>query len=353
MIEALLLLLPTPQYIASGIAFACSLALLSAMMTLIYLVTRVPNFAQGTLVISGSLLTVYAIDRLFYEHRGSLVYLLVYIIVPVMAGLFVSVLSLAEYLLVVRPLRNRGIGDIGIMISTLAYDAILAGLLAILVVLLPGVHIKKLMNVDVRSLDILMETPIGLLYASDIVAPVTAVVLAIIMHYMLYKTKFGISLRASIENPNLARVIGIDVDKMYASAWLISGFLTGVIGAIVGFQLSSNYGGLNPTRTQYLFLISIFAGSVLGGMSSIYLSMLGGFIIGFTESILVSIVNNLLLLGLGLNLQLHAYRGLFSFLSILIVLIIAPQGLASLDWERILGLKATRGDVDGGASAKT
>ncbi|MEM0340969.1 MAG: branched-chain amino acid ABC transporter permease [Acidilobaceae archaeon] len=344
MIDALVLAIPSIQYLLAGLAFASSIALLSAMMTLVYLVTRVPNFAQGTLVISGVLVTVYLIDRVFYTHLGSPFYLLLYLVAPVISGVFVALMAFCEYLFVIRPLRSKGIGDIGIMISTLAFDAILAGSLAIVTLVVPGVYIKKLINIDLRSLDVLLNTPLGRFYLSDLLVPLISLVLVALMHYVLYKTKFGIALRASIENPNLAKVLGINVDKTYAIAWLLAGFLSGAIGSLIGFQLSSNYGGINPTGTQYLFLISIFAGSVLGGMSSIYLSMLGGFIIGVTESIFVTTLNNVFMFGLNVNLQLHALKGLFSFLIIMIVLLAAPQGLASINWERLLGLRS-KGEV--------
>ncbi|MEM1873005.1 MAG: hypothetical protein QXF57_00230, partial [Acidilobaceae archaeon] len=245
-----------------------------------------------------------------------------------------------------KPLRARGIGDVGVMISTLAFDIVLAGTLAIVVALVPAVNVRKIIDIGLRSYDVLLETPLGYMYLSDLLVLPVAVILAVAMHYLLYKTMLGVALRASIENPSLARVLGIDVDRAYVTAWLLAGFLSGVIGSLVGFQLSSHYGGINPTRTQYLFLISIFAGSVLGGMTSIYLSMLGGFIIGFSESILATTLNNFVLLTTGLNLQLHALKGIFSFTAIMVVLLAAPRGLASIDWERVLGFSR------GGASEK-
>src|SRR5437764_1354378 len=96
----------------------------------------------------------------------------------------------------------------------------------------------------------------------------------------LTRTKFGIAMRASVENPSLARVLGIDVERAYVFAW----FLAGGFGATAGsFSVLWLQGG---TTFGSGLIVEIFAASVLGGLASVYGAAFGGLIVGASEILL-------------------------------------------------------------------
>jgi branched-chain amino acid transport system permease protein len=156
------------------------------------------------------------------------------------------------------------------------------------------------------------------------------------------RTKFGVSLRASIENPDLARVLGINVDLAYTVSWFLAGGLAGASGALWAFMIESY-----KPETAYLIIVSIFAGSILGGLGSIYGALVGGFLVGLAETVGLVITQNLLqqllnMLGLTVTVTLTQYQRFFSLIIVIVMLLVAPQGLAGINFRGLLargGLK--------------
>ena len=86
----------------------------------------------------------------------------------------------------------------------------------------------------------------------SIAAPITIAILAITLHIMLRKTKFGIAMRATTENSDLAGTVGINVKLVYGMSWLLGGGFAGIAGALMSlwFQGDPNLG---PTaNTKYI-----------------------------------------------------------------------------------------------------
>jgi len=155
-------------------------------------------------------------------------------------------------------------------------------------------------------------------------APLTLASITIGLYLLLTRTKFGVAMRASVENPSLARVLGIDVEKVYVFAWFLAGGLAAMSGS---YYTLYSQGGI---ATGSGLIVEIFAASVLGGLSSLYGAAIGGVIIGAGENLLTG--GGISVFGNGV---LDYQKGIPLVLMIL-TLLVFPQGLASLPWMRVV-----------------
>jgi len=130
-------------------------------------------------------------------------------------------------------------------------------------------------------------------------------------------------MRATIENPDLSGVVGINVKLVYGVSWFLGGGLAGIAGALMSmwFQGDPNLGPM--------MIPSIFAASIAGGFFSIYGAIAGGLLVGFTE-----ILGTRFLAG-EFGSWIIAYRPLIPLIFIVVTLLVVPKGLASINWYKV------------------
>lgn len=283
--------------------------LLALGLTLTYITTRVPNFAHASFATIGVYVTLI-VSRVWETSP--------YIAIPI-AFVIAGIVSLALYTFILKPLIRKGASQAIQMISTLAFDLVLiAGINIVADFVVRNYHITA-REFTLRSYDgVFLDLPLALFVAPIVI---TAIVLG--LHYVLRRTKFGIAMRATIENPDLSQVVGINVKLVYGVSWFLGGALAGVAGVIMSlwFQGDPSLGAI--------LIPSIFAASIVGGFTSIYGAIAGGVLVGITE-----IFGTRLLAG-ELGSWIIAYRPLIPLVLIVITLLIAPRGLANIDWSSI------------------
>lgn len=297
-------------YVTDTIVFGSLFGLMAIGLTLTYLTTKVPNFAYGSFVTIG----IYASFTL-YRLQGVNPYLSV----PV-SFIFGGLSSVAMYLGILRWLTRKGSSLVSLMIATLAVDIAFIGIIGIYTDYLYynlGLYDSKLIYQILVDFS-LFGSP-GLVY----VAPATLAVITIGLFFLLTRTRFGIAMRASVENPSLARVLGINVEQVYIFAWFLAGGLAAVSGSLYTLWLQ---GG---TSTGSDLIVEIFAASILGGLSSIYGAAIGGVIIGASESLLTE--GGISLFG---SWVLPYQKGI-PLLIMILTLLLLPQGLVSFDWRKV------------------
>jgi len=109
---------------------------------------------------------------------------------------------------------------------------------------------------------------------------VIAVVLIVGVHLLLQYTKLGKSMRAMADNKSLALVTGIPTERVVAATWVIGAGLAGVAGYLI--VLDRGQIGIN---LGWFLLLLIFAGTILGGIGSIYGAIAGSLVIGLTLNV--------------------------------------------------------------------
>jgi branched-chain amino acid transport system permease protein len=294
---------------SDAVIFASLLALLSIGLTLTYLTTRVPNFAHASFATIGVYIAL--ISSRVWETSP-------YIAIPIafaVSGLVAVVL----YTFILKPLIRKGASKTIQMIATLAFDLIMIAILNITADYIIKTFQVTSREFTLRSYDAeFMGLPLIVF-----VAPAVVIILAITLHIMLRKTKFGVAMRAATENPDLAGIVGVNVKLVYGVSWLLGGGLAGIAGALMSlwFQGDPNLG---PQ-----LIPSVFAASIVGGFLSIYGAIAGGLLVGLTE-----ILGTRFLAG-EFGSWLIAYRPLIPLVFIVVTLLVAPRGLAGINWSRL------------------
>ena len=294
---------------SDAIIFASLLALLSIGLTLTYLTTRVPNFAHASFATIGVYIALVA-TRVWESSP--------YIAIPI-AFVISGIVAVALYTFILKPLIRKGASQAIQMVATLAFDLIVIAMLNIFADYIVNTYQVTSREFTLRSYDVeFMGLPL-IVFA----APITIAILAITLHVVLRKTKFGIAMRAATENSDLSGIVGINVKLIFSISWLLGGGIAGIAGALMSlwFQGDPNLG---PQ-----LIPSVFAASIVGGFFSIYGAIAGGILVGLTE-----VLGTRFLAG-ELGSWLIAYRPLIPLVFIVVTLLLAPRGLAGINWSKL------------------
>ena len=252
-----------PEYLISALVYACLFSMMAMGLTLTYMTTKVPNFAFGDFVTLG-IYSAYTATRIFHwnPYVGSAI--------GFMVG---ALISAVMYLLVLRPLARRGSSLVSLMIATFGVDIGFVGIFEIYTNYLQ----YDLGHIDAPNFYALPDFSLGGFSGVDFIAPLSVAVIVLSVYLLFTRTKFGVAMRAAVENPPLARVLGINVDMVATVSWMLAGGFAGYAGALLTLELPAG------TFTGSNLIVEIFSSSVLGGLTSIFGAAVGGLIIGGSE----------------------------------------------------------------------
>jgi len=290
-----------PAIWLNALIFASELTLLSIGFTLTYLTAKVPNFAHGT----------YAGVGIYVSFTFSKIWgLSPYIGYPV-AFIIGGIISVIIYILVINVLTRMGGGAIVLTISTLAIQIFLGALIQIYaywLLMLYGTYTQVFMLKD-------YDFQIGDFPGIFIVSMGITIVSVVLLHYMLTRTKIGVAMRATAEDPELASVLGININQIQVFSWFLTGGLACVAGAMIPLWFQAT------TTSGAMIITSIMAGSLLGGFESVYGAVVGGFLVGLSEVMLTTWGQQIIGVWVG------EYRPLVPMIFLVAVLLIEPEGL--------------------------
>ena len=135
-----------------------------------------------------------------------------------------------------------------------------------------------------------------------------AVLLVTAFHLFLKLTTMGKAMRAMSDNLDLARISGIDAERVVLWTWLIGGALAAAAGVFLALDTR-----LNPQLGWHV-LLPIFAATIVGGIGRPYGAIAGGMFIGITTELSTYVI-------------LPAYKPAVAFALMVVVLIVRPQGI--------------------------
>ena len=296
--------------IEGTIVWSNIMVLLALGLTLTYITTAVPNFAQASFAVVGSYIALTLL---------RLVGLDPYLSLP-LTFIIGGVVGLSTYYIALKPLVKRKASIEMLMIATLAWDLILLGVV--------GAYAETLSTITKKTETLFVFTNIdfefygihGRLIMSTLVVLLTLVGL----YLLLYRTKFGIALRASMENPSLAEAMGINVENTRLFSWFLSGALACMAGSLLPYLQE-----IVP-QTGYFLIVSIFAASIVGGLHHIAGALIGGYVIGISESLFTYGLSSIF--GPGVLV----YDKLISLAIMIIVILCIPNGITGTNlWRRL------------------
>jgi branched-chain amino acid transport system permease protein len=210
-------------------------------------------------------------------------------------------------------LRNKGTSIVGLMMATIVFDLIIYAGMNIYADYLAQVFKLYAGSFSLSEYDLKIFSIPAVLFVSA----ATSIGLVAFFTLMLIKTKFGIAMRAVMENYNLANVHGINTERVLSIAWFFVGGIAGLSGSLYPIWFA-----MDPWVGARMF-ISIFAACVVGGLRSIYGSLLGGFLIAFSEIIVTYLLSIYFP-------WIWSYRAVTSMLIAAVALVEMPSGIAGL-----------------------
>lgn len=304
-----------PQAIVSGIRFGSILMLGAIGLTLTYKILNFANFSHGDILIFGAYVAlsvdwwlVAALPNWIpaLAAQAELVRWLALALAMIAGGIAAILMAILVDKILYRRMRRSG--ALVLVIASFGMALFLRNL------------VQAIWGVGNRSYAMRIRAPhildLGLfeirITTIQIVTVIVAVVLVTLLHFFLKYTKTGKAMRAMADNMDLARVTGINTERMIRWTWAIGAGLAAISGVFMGI----NFGIITP-NTGALVLLSLFAAVILGGIGSPYGAMLGALVIGIAQNVLVAPVTSV-------NSQ---YKPGIAFILMIIMLLVRPQGL--------------------------
>jgi branched-chain amino acid transport system permease protein len=292
-----------------GIAQGSLYALIALGYTMVYGVLRFINFAHGEVFMCGAMTGFFIADALakagLWDSSPVLSLLLTLVLcMSVSAGIAVLLERVAY-----RRLRNapRLIPLITSIGASFFIQYAAAGLF--------GTDQKAFPEMQVLQGSVtILSVPILKVQALVIAA---AVVMMIGLYLFVEKTKAGKAMRAVAEDQEIARLMGINVDRTIVLVFAVGGAMAGAAGLLYGLEFGNVH-----FLSGFLPGIKAFTSAVLGGIGNIVGAMTGGLVLGTVESLGPSGV----LEGLGIPAA-HQLKDVFAFLALILVLIFRPSGI--------------------------
>lgn len=251
--------------LASGLGLGSMYGLMALGFYVTYAVSGTVNFAQGSSMMLGAVLT-YAFAQVLHW--------------PLMLAIAMALALCAAYGLLVefaavRPFARRG-SDAWLM-ATVALGIVLDNL----VMFSFGKEPRSLPSpLAVSAVDAL---GIGVrLYPLQLAIPVVGLALAAALHIVSRRTRWGTAMLAVVQNPAAARLMGIPVRRAVAAAFALSALFAGIAGVLIAplFNVHSDMGTL--------FGLKAFAVAILGGITSAWGVMVAGLLFGLAEAMVTS-----------------------------------------------------------------
>ena len=295
------------QQLINGLILGSIYALIALGYTMVYGILGLINFAHGEIVMIGAMVCITCLNLLL-GHAGDtspllLVFASVLMAIPVCAALGYSIERVAY-----RPLRNAP--RLAPLITAIGVSIVLQNMAMIIwgrqYVPFPAIF---------------ENAPHQVFGASITSLQISIIVLATLMMGALWllvqKTKLGRAMRATAQSPQVASLMGVNVNQVIAMTFILGSCL----GAVAGIMVAANYGQAHAYM-GFLLGLKAFCAAVLGGIGNIAGAVIGGILLGIIESVGAGYLGDLTNNFLG-----SQYQDIFAFLVLILVLVFRPSGL--------------------------
>lgn len=281
------------QQLMNGVSVGSLYALLAIGYTLVYGILGLINFAHSDVFMLGTYFAFFMIA----------VFLLPWWLSVLIGVILCALVGMSIERVAYRPLRNAP--RISALITAVGVSFFIENLGLVTVGARPkGFPRPELM----KNVYILLGARIqGVTFW----VPIISIVILFALFYIVYRTKVGMAMRAVSRDMETTRLMGVDVDRVILYTFALGSALAGIGGIL----WACKYPQINP-------LMGIFPGwkaftaAVVGGIGNVVGAMLGGFVIGLAEILIVAFFPGL-----------TGYRDAFVFTILIIFLLVRPGGL--------------------------
>ena len=295
--------------VVNGAILGAIIALGAIGLTLIYGILNFANIAHGDYMTLGAYLTLFivsgALASVGIEGTGFLgVFTFGY---PVLLALPVAAAAVAAGAialdaLIYRRLRDRGVNAVVLAMASLGVAIALRGLVQI--VWSGDAQRLPRESKSVYHLPMDVRVPPDAIFVA-----VVAVALVTAVYLILTRTKMGKAMRATADNPQLARVSGIDTRRVIRWTWAMGASMAATAGVLLAVYQAQ----MLPVM-GWRFLIPLFAAAILGGIGNPYGALVGAFAIGVASEASTQWIN-------------PSYKPAVAFAILIAMLLARPRGI--------------------------
>jgi branched-chain amino acid transport system permease protein len=279
------------QIILNGLALGSVYALISSGFSVVFNVLKFSNFSHG------AVMTFCAFSG-YYLAASSGLGLVPTVIVAIVTG---AVVALVGEFVAFRRIRLRGTSPIYFFVSSITLGTLLEGIVTVKVGANFYNYPRFFSNPTIKIKDLVIST-------SDAIMFIASAAALVILAWLVQKTRMGRALRAVSFDGDTASLMGINTVRTIQFAFVLSGSLAGLAGVFLGINYT-----LYPTLGS--LVVKGFVASVIGGLGSLPGAIIGAALLGMTETLLTNAVGS-------------GYTPIFTFIIMLVFLLVRPQGIA-------------------------
>lgn len=290
------------QQLINGIQLGSVYALIALGYTMVYGILRMINFAHGDVFMLGAFFGYYLISKF-----NLTLYLT---IISTMLG--TATIAFLIEKVAYRPLRKKSAPNISLLITAVGVSLFIEYFFSLKILFSPD-YIAFPRPFDVLSYDLTFFVITNI----HILIFITTFITLFLLYLLIYKTKQGKAMRALALDPEMARLVGIDTEKIISFTFMIGGALAGLGGILyaIAYPQINVFMGIMPG-------IKSFIAAVLGGIGVIHGAVLGGFIIGISEVFVSAFLSSTM-------------RDGFIFVILFIFLFFRPNGIFGKRIEKV------------------
>jgi branched-chain amino acid transport system permease protein len=289
------------QQVANGLVLGALYGLIALGYTMVYGIIQLINFAHGEIFMVGA----FGGYTLFhYALPDSTPQGLALVLVLLASMLTSALLAVGVERFAYRPLRNAP--RLAPLITAIGVSIALQE--AVRVFYPDGSRGKPFPSLFPSGF--VSIGGVSLSYVQVFVVSL-AVVLMLGLQAFVFRSRTGRAMRATAQDPDTARLMGVDIDRVIVITFVLGGLLAGAAGTLQGMIAS-------PIDFHIGFIAGLkaFTAAVLGGIGNITGAVLGGFVLGIVEALATQYVPN------G-----SALKDVFAFVVLILVLLLRPTGL--------------------------
>ena len=286
------------QQLINGLALGSTYALIALGYTMVYGIIQLINFAHGEIYMLGAFIALIVAGTLtIYGFSGAAILLLAALIAALYAAAYGYTLERIAY----RPLRHAP--RLSPLISAIGMSMFLQNY--VMLAQTPDFLPFPALIPDFAGL----EPVAHIIGSAEVVILLTSAVLMVGLTVLIRYTRMGRAMRATQQDLAMARLVGIDVDRVISFTFVIGSVLAAIGGVLVG-----SYLGQINFAIGFMAGIKAFTAAVLGGIGNIPGAVLGGLVLGLTEALATGYISS-------------AYEDVFAFGILVLILILRPAGL--------------------------
>lgn len=280
------------QQLVNGLVAGGVYALFALGLTLVFGVLDILNLAHAAVFMLAGFAALVVVEQ-------GVPFAVAMVIATAFAGLLGMLLERVAF----RPIRNRADSNLSGLLTSIAASTILAA--AALAFFGPDAYRYPKGSLPDQT----FEFGSVRMTALQLLTLALSVVMMVGLTLLLNRTGFGRSIRAVAEKPLAARVVGVNVDRVIAGTFFLSGALGGLAGVLYGLLFNTLTADMGDT-----ILLKGLAVIILGGMASITGAAVAGLVLGLVEVFTVQSIGS-------------QWRDAVAFGVIFLILVARPQGL--------------------------